>query len=137
MKRQYYNLLCFILLFSAPSFAQVKAPQPFGPVPSENQIKWQEMEYYSFLHFSLNTFTDQEWGGGDEDVKLFNPKDLDCRQWARVCREAGMKGIILVVKHHCGFCLWPSKYTEFSVKNSPWKNGKGDIVRELSARNMV
>ena len=132
MKKHFNYFLCFIMLFSAPSFAQVKSPQPYGPVPSENQIKWQEMEYYSFLHFSLNTFTDQEWGGGDEDPKLFNPKDLDCRQWARVCKEAGMKGIIMVVKHHCGFCLWPSKYTEFSVKNSPWKDGKGDVVRELS-----
>ena len=114
------------------NYAQTKAPSPFGPVPNENQMKWQEMEYYSFLHFSLNTFTDQEWGNGDEDVRLFNPKDLDCRQWARVCKKAGMKGIIMVVKHHCGFCLWPSKYTEFSVKNSPWKDGKGDVVRELA-----
>ena len=119
-------------LLIGKSFTQTTAPKPFGPVPNENQMKWQEMEYYSFLHFSLNTFTDQEWGNGDEDVKLFNPKDLDCRQWARVCKEAGMKGIIMVVKHHCGFCLWPSKYTEFSVKNSPWKDGKGDVVRELA-----
>jgi len=114
------------------SDAQTLAPKPNGPVPNENQMTWQEMEYYSFLHFSLNTFTDQEWGNGDEDVRLFNPKELDCRQWARVCKEAGMKGIIMVVKHHCGFCLWPSKYTEFSVKNSPWKDGKGDVVRELA-----
>jgi alpha-L-fucosidase len=128
-------LICGIILsiFSISlNYAQTKAPAPFGPVPSENQMRWQEMEYYSFLHFSLNTFTDQEWGNGDEDVRLFNPKDLDCRQWARVCKEAGMKGIIMVVKHHCGFCLWPSKYTEFSVKNSPWKDGKGDVVRELA-----
>lgn len=131
IKKILWGILIFSV-FNSLTYAQVKAPQPFGPVPSENQIKWQEMEYYSFLHFSLNTFTDQEWGGGDEDPKLFNPKDLDCRQWARVCKEAGMKGIIMVVKHHCGFCLWPSKYTEFSVKNSPWKNGKGDVVRELS-----
>jgi len=119
-------------LLIGTSVAQTQAPKPFGPVPNENQMRWQEMEYYSFLHFSLNTFTDQEWGGGDEDVSLFNPKDLDCRQWARVCKEAGMKGIIMVVKHHCGFCIWPSKYTEFSVKNSPWKDGKGDVVRELA-----
>jgi alpha-L-fucosidase len=124
--------IMFSSLLNGTSNAQTLPPKPFGPVPNENQMRWQEMEYYSFLHFSINTFTDQEWGGGDEDVRLFNPKELDCRQWARVCKEAGMKGIILTVKHHCGFCLWPSKYTEFSVKNSPWKNGKGDIVRDLA-----
>ena len=127
--------LCGIILFTGSigcSSAKVKAPGPYGPVPNENQLRWQEMEYYAFLHFSMNTFTDQEWGYGDEELKLFNPVDLDCRQWARVCKEAGMKGIILTVKHHCGFCLWPSKYTEFSVKNTPWKNGKGDVVRELA-----
>jgi alpha-L-fucosidase len=124
--------IIFPSLFIGTSFAQTQAPKPFGPLPNENQMRWQEMEYYAFLHFSLNTFTDQEWGSGDEDVRLFNPKDLDCSQWARVCKEAGMKGIIMVVKHHCGFCIWPSKYTEFSVKNSPWKDGNGDVVRELA-----
>ena len=124
--------IMFSSLLISTSHAQTQAPKPFGPVPNENQMRWQEMEYYSFLHFSLNSFTDQEWGNGDEDVGLFNPKDLDCRQWARVCKEAGMKGIIMVVKHHCGFCLWPSKFTGFSVKNSPWKDGRGDIVRELA-----
>jgi len=90
------------------------------------------MEEYAFVHYSLNTYTDQSWGYGNEDVNLFNPQQLDCRQWARVCKEAGMKGIIITAKHHCGFCLWPSKYTEYSVKNAPWKNGKGDVIREMA-----
>lgn len=111
---------------------QVKNPLPCGPVPSENQLRWQNMDMYAFIHYSLNTYTDQEWGGGNEDPKLFNPSNLDCKQWARVCKQAGMKGIIFTAKHHCGFCMWPSKYTEYSVKNSPWKNGKGDVVRELA-----
>ncbi len=87
---------------------------------------------YAFIHYSLNTYTDQEWGFGNEDPKLFNPSNLDCRQWARVCKQAGMRGIIFTAKHHCGFCMWPSAYTEYSVKNSPWKNGRGDVVRELA-----
>jgi alpha-L-fucosidase len=106
--------------------------EPFGPVPSEDQLRWQDMEMYAFIHYSLNTYTDQEWGFGNEDPVLFNPSDLDCRQWARVCKQAGMKGIIFTAKHHCGFCMWPSAYTEYSVKNAPWKDGKGDVVRELA-----
>ncbi|WP_319505807.1 discoidin domain-containing protein [Bacteroides graminisolvens] len=129
------NLLHGILLsiFSVCfCFAQTKTPAALYPVPSENQLRWQEMEYYAFVHFSLNTYTDQSWGYGNEDVKLFNPEKADCRQWARICKEAGMKGIIITAKHHCGFCLWPSEYTEYSVKNAPWKNGKGDMVREMA-----
>lgn len=109
-----------------------RTPTPCGPLPNENQIKLQDMEMYAFLHYSLNTYTDQEWGYGNEDPAIFNPTKLDARQWAKVCKDAGMKGIILTVKHHCGFCLWPSAYTEFSIKNSPWKDGKGDIVKDLS-----
>ncbi|MBN2426687.1 MAG: alpha-L-fucosidase [Calditrichaceae bacterium] len=109
-----------------------EAPEPCGPVPSENQMRWQEMEYYAFIHFSLNTYTDQSWGYGNEDVNLFNPIELDCRQWARICKEAGMKGLIITAKHHCGFCLWPTETTEYSVKNAPWKDGKGDVIKEMA-----
>ncbi|MFZ1290488.1 MAG: alpha-L-fucosidase, partial [Melioribacteraceae bacterium] len=109
-KKFYVRILFFAsIILSACSL--IKVPEPIGPVPTENQLRWQKMEYYAFIHFSLNTYTDQSWGYGNEDVNLFNPKDLDCRQWARVCKEAGMKGIIITAKHHCGFCLWPSKYT--------------------------
>lgn len=114
------------------SYTQLKAPAAFGPIPTENQMRWQEMEFYAFVHFSLNTYTDQSWGFGNEDINLFNPEKLDCRQWARICKQSGMKGIIITAKHHSGFCLWPSKYTEYSVKNAPWKNGKGDVVREMA-----
>jgi alpha-L-fucosidase len=105
---------------------------PCGPLPNANQLRWQDMEMYAFIHYSLNTYTDQEWGFGNEDPKLFNPSSLDCRQWARVCKQSGMRGIIFTAKHHCGFCMWPSAYTEYSVKNSPWKDGKGEVVRELA-----
>ena len=103
-----------------------------NPLPSNEQLEWYDMEMYAFIHYSLNTYTDQEWGFGNEDLQLFNPSDLDCRQWARVCKQAGMKGIIFTAKHHCGFCMWPSAYTEYSVKNTPWKDGNGDVVRELA-----
>ncbi len=125
-------IIAAMLSMGLRASAQVSSPKPYGPLPSENQLRWQEMEMYAFIHYSLNTYTDQEWGFGNEDLSLFNPTDLDCRQWVRVCKQAGMKGIIFTAKHHCGFCMWPSKFTEYSVKNTPWKNGKGDVVRELA-----
>jgi alpha-L-fucosidase len=87
--------------------AQVKAPAPFGPVPSENQMRWQEMEYYAFIHFGLNTYTDQSWGFGNEDINLFNPTNLDAREWVRVCKESGMTGVIITAKHHSGSASGP------------------------------
>ncbi|TFH36004.1 MAG: alpha-L-fucosidase, partial [Bacteroidia bacterium] len=119
-------LICIIT-----SCADEQAPAPFGATPSSRQLEWHRMQYYAFIHFGLNTFTDREWGYGDESPELFNPTDLDCRQWARVASEAGMEGIVITAKHHDGFCLWPSAYTEHSVKNSPWMEGKGDILKEL------
>ena len=112
--------------------SSVKAPEPCGPVPNYKQLSVQDMETYAFIHYSLNTYTDEEWGYGNESLQLFNPSKLDARQWARTCKAAGMKGIIFTAKHHCGFCMWPSAYTEYSVKNTPWKNGEGDVVRELA-----
>jgi alpha-L-fucosidase len=129
MKKNLLLLLIFPFFLSACN--TTKPPAPFGPLPSERQLAWHELEYYMFVHFTVNTFTDKEWGYGDEKESVFNPSELDCRQWAKTAKDAGMKGIIITAKHHDGFCLWPSSFTGHSVKNSPWKDGKGDVLMEL------
>lgn len=101
-------------------------------VPSRKQLQWQSLELTAFLHFGMNTFTGNEWGDGKDSPALFNPYELDCRQWVRTLKDAGFKMAIITAKHHDGFCLWQTSTTEYSVKNSPWKGGKGDVVRELS-----
>jgi alpha-L-fucosidase len=100
--------------------------------PSPQQLAWQQLEFIGFIHYTVNAFTDKEWGEGTESEAIFNPSQLDVRQWVKTCKDAGMKMVILTAKHHDGFCLWPSKYTEHSIKNSPYKGGKGDIVGELA-----
>jgi len=122
---------CLALVIIAGCTAP-EPPAPYGAVPSPYQVEWQKLEYYMFIHFGPNTFTNVEWGDGKEDPKVFNPTALDCRQWAATAKAAGMTAIIITAKHHDGFCLWPSKYSTHTVRESAWKDGKGDVLKELS-----
>ncbi len=110
----------------------VRPPAPYGALPSDAQLKWQKMETNMFIHFGPNTFTSAEWGDGTESADVFAPSDLDCRQWAATAKAAGMKGIIITAKHHDGFCLWPNPVSGHTVAQSSWRDGKGDVLKELS-----
>lgn len=128
-----FSFMALGLFLLATASVLASEPTPTPPVPTPQQLAWQRSELTMFVHFGVNTFTDHEWGDGKEDPALFNPTDLDARQWVGAAKAAGFKFMILTAKHHDGFCLWPSKYTEHSVRNSPWKGGKGDVVREFTA----
>lgn len=128
MKRS--NLLSLVFLCPLLSFAQTE-PKPYGVLPSERQLKWHEMELYTLIHFTPTTFQNKEWGFGDADPEIFNPTKFDANQIAKAAAAGGFKGLISVAKHHDGFCLWPTKTTQYSVASSPWRDGKGDMVKEF------
>lgn len=127
------HLFVWLLAAAACTPKEVPPPAAVPPIPSPGQLAWHRMEMNAFVHFSINTFTDKEWGFGDESPELFQPTAFDAGQWVAAFKETGFKGVILTCKHHDGFCLWPSAHTRHSVKQSPWLNGEGDVVRALAA----
>ena len=131
MKKHIYLFFTTFLFFLASNNILV-AQEKFGPTPTKQQLAWHEKEFYLFMHFGPNTFTNLEWGKGSEDPNVFNPTAIDCNQWASIAKASGAKGIIITAKHHDGFSLWPSKYSKHTVRESKWMNGKGDVIKMLS-----
>lgn len=144
MKNSMIVILCCLALATQAQqhhFIEIKKTDPFHTIvakaasvtPSARQLRWQQLELTAFFHFGINTFTNREWGDGKEDISQFNPTQLDAEQWVKTVKDAGFKQVIITAKHHDGFCLWPSRFTEHSIKNTPYKNGHGDIVKEVAA----
>lgn len=131
MKKTVFYILILAILSSCNDVIN-NQPEAVLPIPSQEQIDWQKLETYAFIHFGLNTYNDLEWGYGNTPASTFNPVNLDCEQWVATLKQCGMKGVILTAKHHDGFCLWQTETTDYSIANSPYKNGKGDMVKELS-----
>ena len=131
MKKKVFYILILAILSSCNDVIN-NQPEAVLPIPSQEQIDWQKLETYAFIHFGLNTYNDLEWGYGNTPASTFNPVNLDCEQWVATLKQCGMKGVILTAKHHDGFCLWQTETTDYSIANSPYKNGKGDMVKELS-----
>lgn len=126
------SLFGILLLMAMPYVQAQNMPKPYGPTPTAAQLEWQKMEMNMFCHFGPNTFTGKEWGDGTEVEDIFNPTDLNCRQWTETAKAAGFKGVIITAKHHDGFCLWPNPVSEHTVKQSAWRNGQGDVLKELA-----
>ena len=126
------SFVAVLISFVAISCKNVQEVAPFGTVPTPQQVEWQKMEYNMFMHFGPNTFTGVEWGSGQEKEELFNPTAMDCSQWTQIAKAAGMKGVIITAKHHDGFCLWPNPVSNHTVAQSPWRDGKGDVLKDLS-----
>lgn len=131
-----YSLIIGLFLFAFNTLmpaSTMDTLKSIAPIPLGKQVRWQQMETLAFVHFGLNTFDDKEWGYGDVSPQVFNPTKLDCEQWVRTFLKSGIKEVIITAKHHDGFCLWPTHLTDYCIRNTPYKNGKGDIVGELSA----